>query len=694
MTETAVSLVVIEPVETIDNETMQLTLKCENFNLHGIQTLKCLDAMRKERQLCDVILTVEGHELFVHRAVLSCHSNYFLELFVNDEKDTSTKKQIYYQLDGLEHPALKLIIQFIYRGSFQLTSDMVPKVYLAAHQLRVETIFKACSNYLAEQLNKYNCLITRLMAIDDELRMKASEFIQNNFFAVIETREFHALPSIKVELVGATILNTNIMCDLIINWISQQLRKDNSSLQELEEYLHLLYLNGDKTLHDCSDMDKKNVYFSDLIKDYQSYKLSKRTSISSISVKSSDNLIFATPNLKLVNNTLPSNITNNLQTFETTLIHIDQSTEYSYVAIGIVKGKMISISIHLSSSLTSTPITSENGHTFHTDDNDHIENHTSPVLPIHKEIPLASLSIPRCCFGVISTNNKIFVVGGYDRGDCLDTIEQFNPIDGKWKILSAPMNSRRGRVSAAMVNNRIYVCGGSDGQQELFTGEYYDLKSMNKWLPIKDLDTPVAHGAMCSDDSYIYLIGGCEGDKCKNDCYRYDPDSNQWSTLSSMNRERSQAAAVYFDGKIYVFGGYTSNRCLSSCEILTLSTNEWSAGPGMRENRRGCGAVLYENRILIIGGSNGIASLTSIEIFDPAINEWITNINGIPNELNVSRVGVGITVCDGKVYVMGGFDGRNFLKTIEVYDKNNQRWKLSNNKLDKMNYQNSNDVKM
>lgn len=30
--------------------------------------------------------------------------------------------------------------------------------------------------------------------------------------------------------------------------------------------MHLLYLNGDKTLHDCSDMDKKNIFFSDLIK--------------------------------------------------------------------------------------------------------------------------------------------------------------------------------------------------------------------------------------------------------------------------------------------------------------------------------------------------------------------------------------------------------------------------------------------
>jgi hypothetical protein len=40
------------------------------------------------------------------------------------------------------------------------------------------------------------------MAIDDDLRSKATECIQNNFFAVLETREFHALSSLKLELVG------------------------------------------------------------------------------------------------------------------------------------------------------------------------------------------------------------------------------------------------------------------------------------------------------------------------------------------------------------------------------------------------------------------------------------------------------------------------------------------------------------
>ena len=33
------------------------------------------------------------------------------------------------------------------------------------------------------------------------------------------------------------MINTNMMCDFILNWINQQLRKDNNSIQELGEYV-------------------------------------------------------------------------------------------------------------------------------------------------------------------------------------------------------------------------------------------------------------------------------------------------------------------------------------------------------------------------------------------------------------------------------------------------------------------------
>ena len=68
------------------------------------------------------------------------------------------------------------------------------------------------------------------------------------------------------------------------------------------------------------------------------------------------------------------------------------------------------------------------------------------------------------------------------------------------------MISRRGRVSAALLDNRIYVCGGSDGQKELNTGEYLDLSFMDKWLPIKDLDTPVAHGGKNSSNIISIIL--------------------------------------------------------------------------------------------------------------------------------------------------------------------------------------------
>ncbi len=122
------------------------------------------------------------------------------------------------------------------------------------------------------------------------------------------------------------------------------------------------------------------------------------------------------------------------------------------------------------------------------------QNHINGILIIDKDIPFGSLLTARCCFGIASLNDMIYVVGGYNRGDCLNTIEQFNPYENQWKLLPYSMTSRRGRVSSTIVNNKIYAFGGSDGQKELNTGECFDLKSMNKWSMIKELSTPVAHG--------------------------------------------------------------------------------------------------------------------------------------------------------------------------------------------------------
>lgn len=70
------------------------------------------------------------------------------------------------------------------------------------------------------------------------------------------------------------------------------------------------------------------------------------------------------------------------------------------------------------------------------------------------------------------------------------------------------MTSRRGRVSATIFNNKIYVYGGSNGQKELNTGECFSLKVRDKWSMIKQISTPVAHSGKYRKNSTqsIYLV--------------------------------------------------------------------------------------------------------------------------------------------------------------------------------------------
>lgn len=83
------------------------------------------------------------------------------------------------------------------------------------------------------------------------------------------------------------------------------------------------------------------------------------------------------------------------------IIHNDD-LEHSYIAIAMINGKMLSITIHLSPIPSSIPSTPDQGDVFLSD------NH--PMIT-EKDIPLATLAIARCGFGIASTEDTIFALG-------------------------------------------------------------------------------------------------------------------------------------------------------------------------------------------------------------------------------------------------------------------------------------------
>ena len=49
--------------------------------------------------------------------------------------------------------------------------------------------------------------------------------------------------------------------------------------------------------------------------------------------------------------------------------------------------------------------------------------------------------------------------------------------------------------------------------------------------------------------------------------------------------------------------------------------------------------------------------------------------------MNTPRAWPGISAFDGKIYLIGGFDGTSRLRSVEVYDVETDRWVFINNML-------------
>lgn len=71
---------------------------------------------------------------------------------------------------------------------------------------------------------------------------------------------------------------------------------------------------------------------------------------------------------------------------------------------------------------------------------------------------VASLQFMRLCAGVAVLNNRLFVCGGRDGSACHRSVETYDPHTNKWTMRS-PMIQRRSGVAVGVLNGFLYALG-------------------------------------------------------------------------------------------------------------------------------------------------------------------------------------------------------------------------------------------
>ena len=193
-------------------------------------------------------------------------------------------------------------------------------------------------------------------------------------------------------------------------------------------------------------------------------------------------------------------------------------------------------------------------------------------------------------------------------------------------------------------------------------------------------------------DGKIYVVGGSTSYSSRtNKLEVYDPATDTWTTKTNMPTERHQLAAGAIDGKLYVVGGSTydsPHRLIShvaKLEVYDPATDTWSTKANMLTSREGLAAAAIDGKLYVVGGYNGSYTTTppvrdfepALEVYDPATNTWSTKANIPTPRANPAAVAI-----DGKLYVVGGrsVDGyATGLDVLEVYDPVTDTWSTKAN---------------
>ena len=232
-----------------------------------VEMMKRLNMQRRQNYLCDITLVAkEGNEFKAHRNVISAASPFFSKLLNSDMRE---KEEGVIRFEEISESILGVIVKFIYTGSIEVNRKNAKNLIIAADYLLLESLKVIAGRFLEKQMSNYNCISTLHFAEKygcQELVLRSTNFIQDNFTSVAMSDEFLNLDAEEVE---KWISSENILVAaeedvfrIIVNWVEQNKGERKDKFEQLFRHVRLVMLSRDSLFSDVVTNELVTEHFS------------------------------------------------------------------------------------------------------------------------------------------------------------------------------------------------------------------------------------------------------------------------------------------------------------------------------------------------------------------------------------------------------------------------------------------------
>ncbi|XP_078494998.1 kelch-like protein 12 [Ciona intestinalis] len=148
----------------------------------------------------------------------------------------------------------------------------------------------------------------------------------------------------------------------------------------------------------------------------------------------------------------------------------------------------------------------------------------------------------------------------------------------------------------------------------------------------------------------------------------YDVVGKHLREIKSTLYERFGSTSVKINNHVYTAGGYKSN--FVECLNLNQVNVGWYKVASMNKLRCVAASAVLNDQMCVAGGWNGRNILSSVELYNPVVNTW-TNIA----PMKTKRCEHALVSYNGRLYTFGGSYGTIFLNAMESFDPREGKWK-------------------
>ncbi|CAH3170439.1 unnamed protein product, partial [Porites evermanni] len=492
------------------------------------QSSFCIAEIKEGRRMsrmtsyfCDITLVAkEGNEFKAHRNVLSAASPFFSKLLQSEMKE---KEEGVIRFEEISKPILSDVLEFIYTGSVKINEKNARDLIIAADYLLLESLKIISGRFLEEQMSTYNCISTFLFAERyrcDELVLRSTKFIQDNFTSAAKSDEFLNLEAEEVE---KWISSENILVAaeedvfrIILNWIEQNKRERKDKFERLFRHVRLVLLSRDFLFSD--------IVTNELVTEHFSILRRVTDAIKSVSAATEDAQI-QPARRRLETDAIV------VRGGKTTYCYLPEKDEWKRLADGLSEDRNHTTQlIKFRDQLYSFP-----GSRY---------AETERYEPAFNSWTTLKLSLPFEKVSLAVLNGKIHAIY---RDQSAPVIERYDMELCAWETLTSSQDFHyRDNSCVVAVGNCLYVLGGgySDKAGRFDTAE-------RKWEEIASMQPKLMINAFgVATQGKIFVC-----DSHTSVCTVYEVSRNEWQPIASIDATRFRLfSLVCLNETVYVVG--------------------------------------------------------------------------------------------------------------------------------------------